>query len=333
MKNTKITENNPKSGEKSFDVTITIERVISHYIYTINDNLKIFSHYDHFSGTIDFLKLRRFLITTCNTLVELVLELKKTAITDMLNELTSLSKIYDSFRQRSQQTKRAFYDLFLNQHDEFVKAEKRLEANKMAIVKHVSNISIAETAISKLEAILKRVSKDSQTYPIIQKKLKKRRTIASDEIHHKKILETENIGLVQFIEMIINENEESFTLKYKIQAKIIDKRIVDLLNKVAFKFEDLLWREARDSKVIRNYFKESKIQGKLCSLTYLKYYLQSLDNQKLSQTHKDLVNLIPYLEMLHRRSVLYFSSDIDNALRLKSGINSIDKYIEPSFRT
>lgn len=315
-------------SENNVKIVISTESVINEYIYNVSDDLQKFSHYEDLPQSIDFLKMRRFLMTTYNTLIDLDLDLKKSVITDILKELNLLTGVYDSFRQTSKQVKRAFYDLFLCRHDEFVKAQNKLETNKLSIAKHSSNIIKAESTIAKLTHLLERTPPTSPNNALIQDKIKKVRTINTDEIHHKRTLEVESIGLIQFTEMIINENEESFTIKYRKQTKIIEQKITHLRNKIAYTFEASLWEKARQSKRIKNHFKESEVKGKLCSLTYLKYYLQSLDKEKLSENHRELIKLLPYIESLHRRFALYFSIEIDNAMRLKTVISSLDRYID-----
>jgi hypothetical protein len=309
-------------------ISISTESVINDYFATFDEVLQKFSQYETVSRSINFLKLRRFLFTTYNTLVELDLDLKKTEISTVLKNLNALSSIYDSFKLTSMYSKRAFHDLFLSRHDDFVNAQEKFESNKLSITKHSSNIFIAESAIEKLHNIESTTPITSANYMIIQQRIKKARSIASDEIHRKRELEEENQKLFQFTDMIINENEEGFTQKYIPKAKIYDQKITDLLNKIAYSFDASLWQQARNSKPIKDYFSESTIKGKLSSLTYLKYYLQSLNNDNLSEDQRELIELVPYLETLHHRSVLYFSAEVENALRLKSVMNTIDKHIE-----
>ncbi len=317
-----------KSTNESVQLFFTTESAIVDYFSTIDHSLESFPHYESIFNRIDFLKLRRFLLTTYNNLVDLDLELKKTHITDILKDLMSLSDIYDSFTQKSKQIKKAFYDLFLSRNDEFVHAQKKVETNRLSIDKHNSNIAIAEAAIAKLEYHINKTPTTSSYYPLIQQKMKKAKSIIVDEIHAKRSMEEENFRLIQFIEMIINENEESFAKKYTIEAIAFDQKITDLLNKTAYVFDNELWKYARDSKPIKVHFQQSYIKGQLSSLTYLKYYLQSLNNKNLSQEQQELADLVPYLENLHRRRVLYFTAEIENAMRLKSVITSIDKYID-----
>jgi hypothetical protein len=217
-------------GDKPAQLFFTTESAIIDYFNTIDSSLESFPHYQNVSNRIDFLKLRRFLLTTYNNLVDLDLDLKKTHVTDILKDLMSLSDIYDSFAQKSKQIKKAFYDLFLSRNDEFVQAQNKVDANKLSIAKHNSNISIAEAAIAKLEYHNNKTPETSPYHLIIQQKMKKAKGIIVDEIHSKRSYEEENYQLIQFIEMFINENEESFAKKYTVQAMIFDQKITDLLD-------------------------------------------------------------------------------------------------------
>lgn len=319
---------NKTEGNESTQLFFSTESAIVDYFTTINHSLESFTQYENAPNSIDFIKLRRFLLTTYNNLVDLDLDLKNSNVADILKDLMSISDIYDAFKQKSKQIKKAFYDLFLSRNDEFVQAQKRVESNKSSIEHHNSNITVAEAAIAKLEYHIKKTPEASDYYLIIQQRMKKAKRIIVDEIHAKRSQEEENFKLVQFIDMIITENEESFAKKYAVQAIIFDQKITDLLNKAAYVFDISLWKYSRDSKPIKMHFQKSYVKGQLSSLTYLKYYLQSLNHENFSAEQQELAALVPYLENLHRHKVLYLTTEIDNAMRLKSVITSIDKYID-----
>lgn len=319
----------PQKGEFD-DIALTTEAAIKHYFKKTNEQLKKFSEYESITKTVDFQKLRRFLMTTYNNLIDIDFKLKESNLSTLHRDLMVLSSLYDSFTQKSKYIKRAFHDLFLNRHDEFTAAQNKLEANKLSISKHNTNIDSAENAIEKLEHIANKTPTTSENYPVIQLKLSRAKAIAVDEIHQKRTLEEENLKLIQFIDMIINENEETFAVKYMAEAKIFDQKITQLLNKIAYQFDMFLWKTARNSESVKNFFQQSNIKGKLSTLSYLKYYLQSLNNENLSSENKSLIELVPYLESLHRRGVLYLCRETEDGLKFKSVVTSIDKNIDIS---
>ena len=309
-----------------FEEAVTTESVIHEYFSGIHHEISQYASYEKVPHGIDFLKLRRFLMTTYNNLVDMDLELKHTEIAGITRDLMRLSEIYDGFTQRSRHIKKAFYELFLNRNDEFQKAQHKLESNKESIAKHDINIAVAEGAMAKLENILKKLPETSEKYPLAVTKMTSVRSKAVDAIHLKRELEEENFRLAQFIDMIITENEESFRSKYVVQARRFEEKITRLLDKLAYSFDLTLWKKARASKAIREYFRRSNITGQLSSLTYLRYYLNSLNTDKLSDENRALFDLIPHLESLQRRSIVYLGCEEHHAHRIKKAILSSDKH-------
>lgn len=304
---------------------VTTQGVINDYFGSVYENLISYRHFNSTEYTIDFGILRRFLLTTYNNLIEMDRDLKQSDLTDIYKKLLSLSEIYDAFKQKTKYVKRAFRELFLNRHHEYTGANQKLEVNIDLIGKYDIVINMADTAIKKLDHVLKHTPSDSQNYTVIQKKLKSARAKSIDAIHHKRELEEENIQLIKFLEMIVHENEENFRALFVDQAKIYDDKIVVLLNKVAYVFDTMLWQKARKSKQVREYFKRSDIKGQLTSLTYLQYYLQSLNSEKLSKEHQELFDILPYLQSLQTRTIVYLSTTVDNVMRMKYAVSSVGK--------
>jgi hypothetical protein len=307
---------------------VTPKGVIDEYFGSVYNNLRPYRHFNDVEHAIDFAILRRFLFTTYNNLLEIDRDLKQSDITDLYRTLLLLSDVYDAFRQKSKHLKQAFRDLFLNRHSEYIGTNNKLEANKDSIGKYDIVIRVSEAAIENFKQVLEKISTTSENYPALQKKFKSTRIKSVDAIHHKREYEEENIQLVQILKVIVDENEEDFKELFIEQAKIFNDKIVLLLNKVAYSFDILLWQKARKSKQIKSYFKKSNIKGQLTSLTYLQYYLQSLNSEKLSNEHRELFNIIPYLQSLQHRRLLYLSIDIDNIMRMKSAISTFNDRLE-----
>lgn len=313
----------------SLPASITTEAVIEGYFKSIDQQLLPFEGYRKSAFEIDFLKLRRFLTTAYNNLTELDWKLNTDEITAMHGDLESLCDIYDEFRQRALHVKKAFYELFLNNHDEFVRYRQQFENNKESIKRHDNHIMIADAGMKKLEHIGKTMPKENvKEYAVLIAKMKQLRAKLIDSVHNKRSLEDENLILAQYITMIIQENEESFRHKFLIQSERFDKKIVTLLNKTAYTFDVSLWKEARHSSVIKRHFEKLQIKGNISSLTYLRYYLQSLSRDKLTEENKALFQLLPYLESLERRSIVYLSDDLDTSLKIRKILTSLNMKID-----
>ncbi len=100
------------------------------YFQDLQSQVNRFSSYQSETHEIDFLMLRRFLMTTYNNLVEIDMNLMDTSVYPIRNDVLKLSQIYDQFKLRALHVKKAFFELFLDNHDVFVKYQKRLDENK-----------------------------------------------------------------------------------------------------------------------------------------------------------------------------------------------------------
>lgn len=310
------------------NVVVTTESVIQKYFLSVNSDVDKFNSYNGISHHIDFLKLRRFLLTTFNNLIEIDSNLKHSEVSIMKSDLILLSKIYDSFKLRSKHIKKAFYELFLNCHDEFNRAKNKVEANKITLSQYDLKITLADAEIAKLETLLTKTAPADHEFNAINLQYKKIRATLVDAIHLKREIEEESKRLNEYIEMIITENEESFKIKFLSEGEKFDKRILELLNKMAYSFDVVLWKKARESKHVREYFSNSNMNGKLSSLTYLKYFLQSLNSEKLSHENQKLFDLVPYLETLQFQTAIYLCEDFIIGHRIKNIVSTINKKIE-----
>jgi hypothetical protein len=308
--------------------SITTESVIEGYFNAMNHDLGDFAVYNRALHSIDFLRLRRFLFTSFNNLTEIDSSLLQTEINSMKEDLLKISAIYDSFKLRSKQMKKAFHELFLDQSEEFTKAKEKLEKNGVTLGQYELNITMAEIELKALEHSIGENESEENNYELIERAIKRARAVMVDAIHNKRELEEENRRLIEFIDMMISENEESFKVKFTTQAEIFNAKIISLLNKVAYVFETTLWKKARKSRFIRKHFSRTQTNERLSSTAYLKYYLRSLDMEKLSEDKKELYDLVPYMESLQTRSVVYFYEKSISAQKIKQVLLEIDKEID-----
>lgn len=309
--------------EDALPEVITTEEAIQGYFQDLQTKLSHFSTYQSETHQIDFLALRRFLITAYNNLTEIDMSLTDTSVFPIRNDVLKLSQIYDQFKHRALHVKKAFFELFLDKHDVFVKCQKRLDKNKESIATYDIMIRTTDTSLEQVESEIKNVSKESEEYAELMKQLKVLRAKSVDSVHNKRKLEDDNIQLTLYLDSIINENEESFTKKFSSMSAVFEQEITALLNKAAYLLDLALWENARRSNMIRKYFSELPIGGDISSQTYLRYYLQTLDEEKLTGEHRILLKHLPYLESLKKVSVLYLTADSESSKRITNILSSL----------
>jgi hypothetical protein len=76
------------------------------------------------------------------------------------------------------------------------------------------------------------------------------------------------------------------------------KVIGKILNYKAYDLDQAIWKQASKSPIIQSYFANAGIQGDYSTVTFLHYYLRTLDKKKLRKEHTDLFKFLDYLENL-----------------------------------
>ncbi len=71
---------------------------------------------------------------------------------------------------------------------------------------------------------------------------------------------------------------------------------------MAFLFDRMMWEKASSSKIIDRYFQEANISYPYSCLTFLRYYLKTLNKAKLTTENKELFDLLEYLEKRSKKS-------------------------------
>lgn len=313
--------------EQSLPAEITTEGLIHSYFVSLEDALTKYHRYMNVAKEIDFLKMRRFLFTAFNNIREIDFDLMNTELKLVFDDLNQIIDIYAQFKQRVSNVKKAFHELFLSKHDEFVMYERKLNNNLHNVVIYEGQIKIAEAGLKKLTSKIKLIKKDSEEYMLFESKMKSFKKKSVEAVHNKRILEDENIILAQYLQMIIDENEESFREKFIYSAKIFNQKIVLLLNKTAYNFDVSLWKYANQSKLIQKHF-EYLNNKNLSSSTYLKHYLKSLNHENLSEENLELLKLVPYIDSLEQHSILYFYDNYDTSLRIRKILTALTIKIE-----
>ena len=78
--------------------------------------------------------------------------------------------------------------------------------------------------------------------------------------------------------------------------------IAKILNYKAYDFDAYLWKCAVKSKPISDYFKSSRIKGTYSTETFLRYYLKTLDTDKVRSEQEGLFKLLEYFEKRNSKS-------------------------------
>ncbi len=245
--------------------------------------------------SLDYFKIKRFLFTAYNNLLELDSSLANGSLTEIYQNIQNINGIHDVYKKSYMYPKIAFSTIFLR-YTRYKEAKRRLEKNIANMQNIKSSLGVMEAEIKQKVTELDLQKKDDVEYVALRENIKHLKSLYVDAIDKMGTLREENEILLpitdEYFELFFEEFSEKFVSSYESNIK----NLVSILNSMAFLFDRLMWEKASHSKIIKNHFEESNIPYPYSSLTFLRYYLRTLNKSKLNEENRELFELLRYLE-------------------------------------
>ena len=305
-------------------LNVSPEQAIRDYFDMIERQIQERTQYKSAAGRIDFLRIRRFLFTTYNNLTELDVHFITPELKAMRDDLLQMSQVYDDYKTKATYPDIAFDKVFLSRQSDYVHLRQDAEYSFNELKRLHSSEQMLSESLEEKEETLKRTLHLSPQYQRLGEEFKEVKKNYVDTIHAIASLDERYKAATRLMKEFEKEYHQSFFESFSEASRKYRKQILYILDAQAFMFDDLLWRQARQSKVIKRFFEQAHIQGEYCAKTYLRYYLNTLDPDLISAEQQELFDLYDYLESLERDTVMILVHDIDDALRLKYLIAQID---------
>jgi len=291
-KESKELSSSGKKQSSTYDVSTTLKNYFSSVEGTIG---KTSDGVDTKKG-LDYFLSRRFLITSYNNLRGLDPSLHDhKIIKKKLKLLQDLNKAYYAVTEKVGAQHLAFEMIFLRAQPEYIKflSDKQRCIDGIDIA--TSLVRSLNFEIENIEAELEKI-KSSKKDIELEKRLKKARGDYVDAIHKNASL-TEELNAMDDLKAIYTEIYFEPFMTELSELKVQYKKV--LLKILSYKAYDLdyeIWKHASKSILIREYFKESGIEGDYSTKTFLRYYLNTLSKDKLGDEQRELFKLLKYLE-------------------------------------
>ncbi|MCI5968937.1 hypothetical protein [Helicobacter sp.] len=302
--------------------------------------------YEHFGGVenlikhhkkdidskkdLDFLRIKRFLFTAYNNLFELDSTISNATLTSLKSELSALDREYESFAKKvSYPPQYSYQKIFLARQIEFVKMEELIESTQSLIKSTTIQQSTMGTALKTMEdQFAKRTDTNSAAYAQALSNLKKLRKRYVDLLQYLSEEKEKLAKATQARDTFSKEHFETFLRNYLPLTNTLKQDFIKLLNAKAYDLDTLLWERAKRSLSVRRFFIKAGITGTYSSKTFLKYFLYSLDKNKIRNEIKELFNLLKYLETFSKKNILLIQSSKDDSRRYKEYLKNFDKDLQ-----
>ena len=299
---------------------------IEEYFARENEILSGYSDFVEGHLKLDFIRMRRFLLTAYNDLCAMDANIENDVLKKLKQEVLHLSKEYLSYHKKTQYALNyAFEMIFLARQTEYNKTITHIDEIQSSLANAQAQTNALSGTLAAGEKTLgKRDDKGSKEYAEIEKEVKQMRKRYVDLLNfignQKDALVSETARLKRFRD----DHFEAFSAVYTPMTDDIKTRFIALLDTKAYDFDTTLWSRAKYSQVIKHFFRNSRIEGSFSSKTFLRYFLRGLDKSKLSPKSKELFDLLHYLENTNRKKLLIVRETMVNILKYRQVIEKID---------
>jgi len=315
---------NLDSLNKKISLSMNINSTMSDYFNHLKKELNKREGYKKVNGRLNYAFAKRFLWTTFNNLVDIDNNIVTLRISSISDDLKFVSALKDDFTKKIKYPLTAFQDIFLSSQKEYILI-KKITAETIERLNFLKNKeeSINFEKEKKKEKILKTKALDEKK--TLTRELKILNGTYVDIVHMMaKLQEIHKKNSKRLLEFE-SSHKEDFYKSFKIEARKHQKNITNILNAQTYLLDFTLWKEAKSSPAILNYFKSLSVDIELNTKTYLKYYLGTLDETKANKDTKDLFAFYNYLVDIKKDYILIVTASSQDALDYSQYIQSIDK--------
>ena len=307
-----------KSEIDKIRLSVPVNICVNQYFRQIEDDIDRRTGYKNAKYRLDFLRIRRFLYTMYNNLTELDLHFITPRIKIMRDDLLSMSQAYDDFKSKATYPDIAFEKVFLERQEEYVlvREEAKNSYEKLGGLREAE--SRLSEVIEEKEEVLERTLRVSTQFERLDEEKRELKSSYVDTVHMMATLDEIYHHDLELMLAFEQEHKENFYKLFTKASKTYKEQILGILDAQAYLFDEQLWMQAQRSKVIQNFFKESNIDGEYCSKTFLKYYLNTLDESIVSEEQKELFKLYEYLDSINHDSVVVVLNDMDRVFHFKA---------------
>ncbi len=316
----------PEIGITEIKPNLTYEQALElyfdNYAKKIEKNISSLSQ----NRVSDYFLVRRFLMTAYNNLTAID---SKIAASHRLREISNeFDEIQAMYRELVKFTKVGKSVLFEKAYLENQADYLRVKKEKDNAIERLATLTRLESDLSfKLEEMGQKIANktaksEKEALESAYKEVKGKYVDTLQEISRNR---EKIIYIDDMLKKFIAQNIEGFFKPSKEHMQGIGKKLLKLLDAMAFEFDYILWDVAKNSHTIRHKFAEAHIEGSYCTKTFMKYYLSRLDRNKLTEHNQKLVELQEEMEKDYKKLVAISTYDSKTTQTIRTHLEFLNK--------
>lgn len=277
---------------------------------------------------LDYSRMKRFLETAYNNLIEIDHSFENYELAETRQELLDAYDAYRSFKSRTDFIQNAYEQVFLNKQSRYKELRAKLELNKSQIAKLTDTAANLEKDVKEKSKRLQALPRQSEEYVYLFNEIKVLKRSMVDAIHEIAKLTEENRLYIELLDNFYKMYYDRFKKSFAEFVQNYDSMMRKIQDVLAYRFDSLMWKKANRSKPIQTFFAKAGIHEEFSAVTYMKYYLKTLDSSKLNQQNQELMELMNYLESQTKKRIVCIDDDSEFLTTVKSALGEIDREIK-----
>jgi hypothetical protein len=221
---------------------------------------------------LDYIKLRRFLVTAYNSLKTIDPHLAEDGLLSKIRQ--DVERLYEYLAEFGKKTKLSKL-VYIRDFLPSVPKYKALQ-NDVAITEAMKKRfqSIATSSERELSTLPPPKTDEEISY---QKALKGRYVDALDGFARAK---DKLVIIAKELKELEDAMSSEFLKRFVEYSENIRDGLTEVIQTKSYYFDKLLWSLASESQLIEKFFRQARIEGDYSTTTYIKYYLRNIDITK-----------------------------------------------------
>lgn len=316
----------PLNSANEIQATYTVEEAIDIYLQKYKNSLQDGKKTISIKKKFEYSKIKRFIFTAYHHLMDIDVSIKGDK--DLAENAKTLVDMEKSFSNLTKHKKfpleMAYEKMFLNQQNNYVYFDKQFHNIDIEIENTNNRIKMLYEKLEEIKELIglqensHRVDELTKIFKVINKNY-------VDMIHNLSILKTNSENLDKLLQAFREKYISTFRESYMEKLKSVESELYEVLNICSYNFDYKLWERARKSLPIKNFFIKSEIIGNFSTLTFLEYYLKTIDSSKTDDKNIALIELVNYLREVDCKNITVVAKTMQEASHMKDLISSIDK--------
>lgn len=321
--------NEPADKQDDLKKSLSIEESIDVFFKKTLVELTRYDKNDKFNRKMDFSIMKTFLYTAYNNFREMDPAFEDEQMSQAKQRLEEAVKMqYDMERRIGYAIETNYENIFLKKQIPYVEMIEEFEATKAKIEKARNEMGFFTKQMEDIREKIKKYPKNSPEYSQMERDYKRANGKHVDRVHTVK----ESQEKINLIDEQMNDfrkaHFDDFKKVFYEKTEVIKIDVKNALDILAYKFDKNIWRRAKKSRNIREFYAQARIKGLFSSKTYLEYYVGNLDTKTVGAQNAKLVKYLNEYNTTNKLNVAILGTDSSDVSQDKEYLEAIDPIIK-----